>query len=236
MSSGTCLACHSSCLWCHTAATNCTRCNTGRFLLNNVCHTTCPDTYFNNLNTNDVILDRGPICSACNANCLWCSGSATHCTKCLVATGYLTNHTDHRCVTNCPANHFKNLVVADFPWCQPCAANCTECTGPLYTQCTRCAVGSCLDALYPAGPGTTCVNYVRNTAWGKACTQNQYCDISDPTTPVCSLCPESCTLCDNANNGTCHACINNYYHDGAGTCRFCDSNCTLCSWSGNNNC
>lgn len=136
---GNCSTCTSPCLSCVTSSVNCASCLVGYFLFYNTtstfktCTTTCPATYFPDINSG--------WCSKCLPTCTSCT-TTNNCTQCI--SGYtLSNGLCQNQTTTCPTN------------CQSCAGqNCLKCNNPYLlfankNTSTSSCISTCPSGFYP---------------------------------------------------------------------------------------
>jgi hypothetical protein len=168
--------------------------------------TSCAETTWGN----DSAADH-PVCSACDSgSCLWCSTSATTCTKCDSGNNeYLEGTT---CVTSCANEYWEDANGGD-PQCSACSADCKECDSS-GTDCTRCNAGKFLE-------GSTCVTNCAETTWGNA--------VDDADYPVCSACSADCQDCTTSAT-SCASCPDTSKYLYGTSCVDCPSFCpdSLC--------
>ena len=158
------------------------------------------------------------MCLACTTalHCATCSDSIS----CLSCINPYFNYLNY-CISSCPAGVTVSNTVAFT--CDPCPANCSECSGYPTTICTKCNAGYLLDQDRCA---LTCVTngYV---PWGLICKGcNSIC-------LTCSGSPNNCTSCDTTgsnpyffNNNCLSSCSGGYYNDNTHfTCEKCNSPC-----------
>ena len=140
MASLKCLTCAKGCSACFGSGANqCTKCKqdvvnsvaTEFYLihLTNQCSTVCPSNQYSNLTSH--------LCLLCDANCLTCVTSSTHCLSCgfntlAVANLFLHNN---RCLLTCPDGLYANLLNHQ---CTLCPTGCALCFGGSVGQCTKC--------------------------------------------------------------------------------------------------
>lgn len=129
--------------------------------------TNCPDTFWEDDNDGDKKSPKGPICSKCDPDCLWCGKTATECTKCDSKKRVFLDSNAHTCVANCPHTFWEDdgKVVGD-PKCTPCDKNClwcdttaiecTKCNANTYLYKDKTCLSKCLGAFYGKDSTWTC--------------------------------------------------------------------------------
>ena len=162
---GTCGPCDTSCKTCANNPYNCTSCNTASslpYLLNNLCLSQCPQTYYNNIGSG--------LCSLCSSvsglNCRNCSSIST-CLSCDVGFVFYQqsclNYTPYGFVN---ISGFAVACVGDCQTCSIAVNNCTSCRNfSLYNyQClSSCPAGfiSLSKVCQPClSPCRTCVTQI----------------------------------------------------------------------------
>ena len=171
-----------------TSDSNCNKCNSGYYLLDNLCVQQCPSNYY--IYTNNSI----QYCVQCSTGCIKCS-SATNCSAC--RSDYsLVNGTCTQ-IQTCPIGKYADSNGT----CQSCATNCIQCT--LYTNCTQCSSttylsnGQCLSAC-------AAYQYLLSSI------------VNNNVVNTCVNCTLPCDRCTNATN--CTHCVANYYVDVNSAC------------------
>ncbi|KAL4465048.1 hypothetical protein ABPG72_012231 [Tetrahymena utriculariae] len=215
-----CKPCHSTCLQCTNSGNqNCTKCDTGRYLLlitasEGLCYINCPDSYYNDGVSNS--------CLSCFGGCRTCSGPLSNqCAACMPDNRFLWNS---QCLANCPIGFFR---INNPNQCVTCDSTCARCNNNInYNNCLSCYKGTyllrntCL---------TTCpVHYVPNeiTQTCIECPKEcATCLVSDPT--KCTKCQTGWYLLDMQ---CLQRCPNTYYTDyDTQTCQPCCQNCEICT-------
>ena len=215
----TCTPCHSSCLSCTNGTSNdCTSCLiyaslTAGGCVNNTCH------------------------ESLGLNCIGCSSAAV--TACVLpASGYYLGYFNQPVAyaALCDAGKYYS---ASNKSCQPCAQECSHCSGPTNIDCVYCATGNVRqDQLCSTNPNNCSIH------GGQAIVPlNLTCTAC--TVAHCLECttPGFCTHCETGYyskiDGTCNPCSNNtiYCQDLTGLSLACDAgyffqgsaNCTKCA-------
>ncbi|KAJ3037675.1 hypothetical protein HDV00_001397 [Rhizophlyctis rosea] len=167
----------------------CHGCVSGLYLTSSgKCVKTCPDRTYKAANGT---------CTACDPTCSTCTGpSGTQCKTCTSPTQLAINGTCTSTTTSptCPSGTYKNATT-----CTPCFPDCADCTGPSYTQCTKCANP------FHVLDGTTCF---------VACRKGFY----PSTNGTCTACDASCASCSGAGPSQCLSCSDASAHVEGGTC------------------
>lgn len=139
---GQCFPCHGTCLQCSgPSSSQCTACMNSTLHLGS-CVDQCPQGTF---------AERGALdyCRPCPQSCAQCD-SLEHCTECL---GVL-HLQDGQCRASCDDGYSFRFSTFWFAFdtcfsryysdrgvCVRCHGSCAACSGPLATDCTRCATG-----------------------------------------------------------------------------------------------
>ena len=211
---------------CSIITINCTVCNIGYVLNNNLCISTCPPGKYP---------DTSNVCQFCPSQCVLCL-AASQCTTCknfgpnppAAQTYYYVNY---QCVTTCPDRYYKDGSNVYNLFCRSCPSGCNQCLDDL--TCTVCDAGWYLDYFY-AGTHQLCVS---------KCQPGRY---PDNSTVSCKPCLTGCQTCDNAtsctqcmlgqvlvNTGGVKTCAGSCgagtYSDATNTCQNCISGCTVCA-------
>ena len=200
-----CTICSNSCKTCSGSTTTCVSCNSGTYLYNGTCVSSCPPL---------ITVTIGSACIECMSNCQTCSGSYDNCTLC--PTGKVLQNSV--CVTTCFTGY--SVTTATPYVCQLCTGNCLTCANESY-KCT-----SCLNQLYLYG--TDCVTLCPNLT---TIIQGYTCI---PCASPCLTCISSITECTQciANYSLYNSqCLNpcpNGYQDILGNCTpLCAQGCTI---------
>lgn len=183
----TCLTCVSNCLEC-TNGTGCFICNSGTFLYNGLCYTTCPVGYGNTLTQ---------LCLSCHSSCLTCNGAFSD--NCLSCPG--THLISNVCYTTCPNNTYSIT-------CLPCDTTCLTCSGPTSNNCLTCAsplfyhinLTACL---------STCQTGEISNNYNFTCTQCPFGLVA--YFEVCQPCSQTCLNCNGITFLECTSCIAGTY-------------------------
>ncbi|EAR87584.2 hypothetical protein TTHERM_00070910 (macronuclear) [Tetrahymena thermophila SB210] len=231
-----CKPCHSTCLQCTNSSNqNCTKCDTGRYLLlittkEGSCYINCPDSYYNDGVSNS--------CLSCFGGCRTCSGPLSNqCAACLPGFYFYNN----QCIKNCPDGTYANTQALV---CEECNLTCKTCNGPLDNNCASCGgtrymlnnqcISNCPDGQYNDIPTNTCKNCdpTCNTCYGgqpnqcETCTNSRFlntnthtCDTVCPNgqysqkTPqqICKLCNPICNTCLGPSDQQCSNCPDNRF-------------------------
>ncbi|KAM3135859.1 hypothetical protein pb186bvf_011988 [Paramecium bursaria] len=227
-SSGNCVACPSICLTC-LAANNCQTCAEGYYLntVNNLsqCQTTC-NTRLEDVTSMNCVDECLPTQVKYNNQCLQ---------SCPTQPPLLQYQLE--CVIDCPKGSYRELSL-----CKLCDSQCTDCFGPLSTQCVACASGFYLNG---NECGTSCgselqdeVNHLCVTTCGPLQVQNGQtciagCPIVQYGQDCLAECPKStfqmglyCVVCqvgcEDCNIQGCQKCISGYLSNNA-----CGTFCSL---------
>ncbi|KAL4507146.1 hypothetical protein ABPG72_001939 [Tetrahymena utriculariae] len=168
----------------------CTYCDTGYFLYNNSCSTTCPTQYFQN-GTNRT-------CDVCDTSCKNCNGKQNdQCTDCPPGI-FLDNASTpgkSTCVGKCPNSYFGDTSVTPNV-CRDCNQGCPTC------NCYQCTVLNVCTACQSP-------NYLVGTK----CSSCQLGFYGDPITFVCKPCNISCASCVGGTPSDCTSCpANNFLY------------------------
>lgn len=179
-----CKKCDDSCKYCNQDIKTCTSCNTGSYLYNGECISSCP--------TGESVT-VGSVCIKCASNCLTCSGTYDTCTTCdsnNVLQGAI-------CQSVCDSGY--TVTTADPTTCKACTGNCITCSSST-SSCLSCKTGTLLygSTCISACPsdttilvGSTCVECTNNCATCKYSTD--YCtSCQDPYLKFSSQCIETC--------------------------------------------
>lgn len=132
-----CESCSTNCKTCFNAAGTCTSCATDWFLYNSACSATCTGSKY--------AVDKN--CFDCYESCETCTGPGTLCTKCKASYAYTDatgvcykvcpsffDDTNKKCLSACPVKTYASASNK----CEACHESCSECTGPLATECATC--------------------------------------------------------------------------------------------------
>ncbi|CAL8344486.1 unnamed protein product [Lota lota] len=192
--SGKCHLCDVTCEQCAgPESDDCTSCPASRFFNNGRCEIFCGRGHYG--------MDRQ--CHLCHHSCHECNDDGLfNCTSCekdkFGVQRYLLRG---ECRASCPEGSFHSLGGR----CEPCAVDCTVCTG--LELCLRCRPGlsprngRCLPLL--CGDG----------------------EVADPKTEDCQPCEEGCKKCQHNKDGNpatiCMSCEDGYYKWGSDCYRFC---------------
>lgn len=143
-----CTPCHSTCKACLTGtlATQCTKCITGYFWVNQTaafttssCVMQCPIgqyPYF--------VYDLG-LCYFCDTTCYQCEDKPTYCTSCQFATNNFWLY-EHTCVSRCPSGYQGDNVTYI---CTKCPLGMFSFENVCYSECPE---------FYEKSPdGTSCI-------------------------------------------------------------------------------
>ena len=174
-------------------SSNCISCNSGEYLLpsQSTCVSNCPAGTYARTDINWCgNCYQAPSVDYIEKSCATCNGwKSTNCLTCPSQTYfYLPNNT---CLSSCPAGTYYDTNVRS---CQSCYQTdsvhfgCATCMGPMYSQCTSCAVG-----LYFFAQNNTC---------GNNCPCEGY--YYNATTNQCETCYPGCDLCTGPNSQDCH--------------------------------
>lgn len=184
-----CVPCSSGCVSCFDSLT-CISCESGKYLYQDKCITTCP------LGLIPSTVDN--TCKKCPLNCNQCTIDTTSqfisCTQCLTPL-FLINGT---CYSTCPSNTYLSNISNQ---CVPCENNCLTCKD--LTTCITCVypyvfyLNQCL-AICPTGfvninnvcvPAQFCMQYVYNGSCYSQCPVSTYLV---PNTTTCKDCAAGC--------------------------------------------
>jgi len=231
------------CLDCVVGATEVNKqcvCNGGYYLLNNSCAIipTCNTSEFFSL-TLKKCSSCYLTCRTCNESsyqdCSSCKSNATLIpvsdtkSECKCDLGYYLNSSTGDCleIPNCTAGQYLSTSYK----CESCHATCSECLGPLESDCISCKQGISI----------TLVNNTNKTGMCK-CPNGKYFDL---ITKLCVDCNTACLSCSGAGSNNCITCNVGYAKDdfgncscntkaGAyfsltGECKLCNSACMACA-------
>lgn len=213
----------------NSTANGCTFCNIEgkeKFLrTDKSCQATCAtNEYANSL-----------ICSKCHPSCITCNNH-TSCIACGTGKFKLAiSVEDELCYEPCASGKYFNVTEKV---CKNCSSSCSECTGPLSTQCTNC------DSFTPKKylKGSRCVTSCGNKFFTK-------------TTPFnyCEECNSDCLRCTGTTKTECIACTeplpflynnkcllncpaNHIENMTTNKCETCPSKCSACDSQGCTGC
>lgn len=130
-----CLICITNCTRCFGSnAGQCLQCTNGTYLLNGICHNSCPNYYYP--------INSTWVCDSCSSYCLTCPDNS-NCNICqsgfYLIQSNLSNLSNHMVCTNpCPEFYYHNATN-----CLKCISPCLHCSG-LYV-CTDCIASYFLD-------------------------------------------------------------------------------------------
>lgn len=227
-----CRGCHVDCLTCTgLLITDCISCKNPSFIIlikesQNLCLQNCGNSYYLSSNT----------CFKCNENCLECSRSLnTDCLSCKNPSFSILNKESQRlCLENCGSGYFLNSNN-----CLKCHSDCSECSGPLNTDCI-----SCKDPLF-----SVLTKELQNLCLAN-CGSNYYL-----SSKSCFKCYENCLECKGPLDTDCLSCKNpsfkvlnkeskdvclqdcgiNYFLT-SNNCLKCHDDCSVCSGTLNTDC
>lgn len=172
---------------------SCLSCS-GLFLYNNSCLSSCPLSYYSDLQAME--------CLPCNSSaCLYCLNAPNACTKC--SSGLILHLST--CISNCPKGSYPvanaNLNVSE---CYLCPQQCLTCFNSTY--CDSCASG-----------------YILSTgACSKTCPSQHYLSNSTSnSTYTCLPCPGNCSTCSNSS--LCTSCLPSHYLSSSSCLSACPS-------------
>ncbi|KAJ3604400.1 hypothetical protein NHX12_029141 [Muraenolepis orangiensis] len=192
--SGKCHRCDVECEQCTgSEGDNCTSCPASRFLDDGRCATYCRRGRY--------ALDGQ--CYLCHHTCHECKdGGLFNCTSCDKDKFGIQHYLlQGECRASCPGGTFHSRGAR----CEPCAADCTLCTGP--ELCLRCRPG-----LSPRGG--RCLPLL--------CGDGEFADLSSED---CQPCEEGCNKCQINKGGNpatmCVSCEDGYYKWGSDCYKFC---------------
>ena len=206
-----CVTCDSSCRKCTgTAATQCTSCYSGKYLLssNSSCVSCDVDGYF----------VSGSQCLPCDPICLTCSGSSTNCVTCGASKYLLSSN------SSCVDCNVSGYFISGSQ-CLECDSNCLTCSG-ISTYCMTCVASK-----YIVPSNNSCVdcNVAGHFISGTQCL---------PCYSTCKTCtgtgPTNCVTCVASNyfvssNTSCVSCEADGYFISETECLQCDSTCKSCN-------
>ena len=251
-----------NCVVCGYSTTNtsihCLVCQSGSYLYQGNCVTTCPSAYYNSTNPN--------VCVPCTAPCINCTSAA--CSGC--SSGWVLSSTG-TCINSCPQGQ---EIVTSFgvSSCQPCATNCQACSNGTCTVCQQPYLllgnGSCMGCVngyyydYNQSICSQCSNECASCSMistnctqctvGYSLYQGNTCVLTCPsgfysnagvctacTTPSCASCPANqCQSCVSGfviviTNGTV-SCANScpvmtFLDSVTNICHSCGNNCNVCT-------
>ena len=231
---------------------------------NTTCYDVCPARYYEE-NTQSICDLCVPYdCYKCLANgtCTVCSNSTdfrvlSPAGRCVAMDGYFDDGTnnplakpcDHNCktcvtsavqCTSCFSGHFVNSSTK----CEPCAANCEDCTSA--TICTKCVAMYELDASNGCVSSINC-SLITNCVLCNISNGCMQCSIGYNLTNItncASVCGDGVKLsfenCDDNNSNSTDGCDNCTIPDGfycnntnlsKSSCDVCKLHCTLCNSS-----
>lgn len=237
----TCRSCSSTCTSCNGAtSSNCLTCNSELLLSNGSCLSSCPGSTYQSGST---CLSCHQSCGTCNGgtevNCLTCNSGFPYrdsTGKCVTTCSNLMIPSQNLCVDFCPAKFYSTNSQ-----CLPCDLNCSECTGPLATNCATCVNNflfqgqcytTCPDGTYR--DGTTC--YSCHISCSTCSGPNSYeCINCSATFPYRELGTNICVSTCNPTYylvSTLSQCVQTcplgFFISGQ-TCQSCSSSCVSCS-------
>ncbi|KAL4506323.1 hypothetical protein ABPG73_017057 [Tetrahymena malaccensis] len=150
-------------------------------------------------------------------------------TKCVTkCTGSNYKNPDNTCKPKCPQGYYKE---SSSNTCILCHTYCSNCTGPLSTQCSSCNLGYLLK-------GNTCDSYpcdpTCGTCFGLGSNQCTSCVSGYALSGSTCLpaCDPSCKSCSSANNAnSCTDCFDGFFLNSNKQCIQCQMPCKNCAKS-----
>ncbi|CAG9320588.1 unnamed protein product [Blepharisma stoltei] len=190
----------------------CLTCKSHATVSSSVC--TCDSGYYGTADS----------CTACDATCATCSGSATTCVTCKSHATVASN------VCSCDSGYYG---TADS--CKACDSTCATCSGSGSSACVTCKDASNMNL---SGGTCTCKTGYFDSATSTCVTS------CDSTCATCSGSTTNCEACKDSTHmsGTLpgpFSCNAGYYWDSSKSttiCQTCDSTCVTCSGSGSSKC
>ncbi|KZS13967.1 furin-like protease 2 [Daphnia magna] len=197
---GKCYPCHGSCSECSgSSSSQCTHCSNRTMHLGS-CLESCPQGTF--VEAGSVDSRHIEFCRPCPHACAQCD-SMDHCTECLGAL-HLQNG---RCLASCEDGYYSDRGV-----CVRCHGSCASCSGPLATDCTRCANSfswlqhHCLSQCH-LGHYNISLGSLIATEFQTPSKMNQFlCARCHASCQMCEVSPLNCLSCSDGfvwNNSTC---------------------------------
>ncbi|KAL4468978.1 hypothetical protein ABPG73_019746 [Tetrahymena malaccensis] len=165
----------------------------------------------------------GEDCSkSCGPSEVW---DGTQCTTVCPDNSFL--NPDNTCKQTCPKAYYKN---SDQKTCNLCHKTCSNCTGPLNSQCSECNSGyflqgtTCQVQLICDTTCLTCSGLSKNECL--TCIEGRFLDSSKQ----CQNCQTPCSKCVDLST-KCSDCIIDYNFNSANnSCSpICDQSCLTCS-------
>ena len=177
-----CSACDTACSTCTGPSyKQCSDCNSGYFLQPGrrpraTCLSSCPIGYGEDSVNNTCVM--------CDSSCSVCTGSSnTQCSICNEGFFLQPAPSTTTCLDSCPAGYWQDTTNHI---CASCDISCSQCTGPLNSQCSACNPGYVLQpssatCLKEEGP-TSCSNGLylyKNSSCVAACPLGYYPNTTD---------------------------------------------------------
>ncbi|KAL4506322.1 hypothetical protein ABPG73_017056 [Tetrahymena malaccensis] len=147
--------------------------------------------------------------------------------KCVaICSGLNYKNPDNTCKPKCPQGYYKDQPTKT---CILCHSNCSNCTGPLSTQCSSCNLGY-------LQKGNTCDSFPCDPTCGTCfglgsnqCTSCQPGYILSGSTCLPIECHPSCKSCSSPNNAnSCTDCFAESYLNAYKQCVYCTLPCKDC--------
>ncbi|EGR31614.1 zinc finger lsd1 subclass family protein, putative [Ichthyophthirius multifiliis] len=215
-----CQQCGPNCTSCDPLNINqCLSCKGDLFLYEGKCIKNCPEQYFENISLNNNI------CDSCDPTCLSCFGKENN--KCISCNGDYYFYKNY-CLRDCPEGTYQKDQINN-NICDNCNSKCTECIGPLETECTKCSESLFLDQ-------TQCISSCPERKYKK----NGPGNINN----ICDDCHNTCYLCNGPSDNECTKCSGSKYFKAnkcltdcgnhqygnpiTQNCENCSSNCLQC--------
>ena len=204
-----CVSCDTSCSQC-TGPTNtqCSACSPGYFLQpsSTTCLDSCPVLYWADLTNN--------ICLPCDTSCSIClDGTNNQCSSCV--SGYFLQPSSTTCLNFCPVGYWQDTTNHI---CANCDISCSQCTGPLNTQCSACSTG-----YFQQPASTICLSSCPNGYW------------EDVANRVCASCDTPCSQCTGPSDTQCSACNAGFFLQPPPSETTCLNSCPVGYWQDTTN-
>ncbi|KAL4488340.1 hypothetical protein ABPG72_019190 [Tetrahymena utriculariae] len=134
---------------------------------------------------------------------------------------------DNTCKQTCPKAYYQK---ADIKTCILCHKTCSNCTGPLNSQCSECNSGyylqgtTCQDQLICDATCLTCTGQTKNQCL--TCQDGKFLDSLNS----CQICQTPCSKCADSTS-KCTGCVIDYnFNPSSNSCSpICDQTCLTCS-------
>ena len=200
-----CKACDSSCKTCSGSTTTCISCESGQYLYNGACVSTCPSL---------ITVVYNSVCLTCASSCATCSGTYDKCSSC--PSGKVLQGTS--CTSSCSSGY---TVTTSIPsTCQACTGDCSTCSDQTYL-CTSCKNSKYLS-------GTSCISKCPDST---TITSGYTCEACESPCMTCESSITQCTLCISGYSlfeTSCVASCPSGYESRLGVCTaYCAEGCTV---------